>query len=126
MNGWMGERAKTKVSEIPVATRRRLVCLQLPELAVRVLSLSLSWRLETSISVATNQNFPPITRRAARDRLFNPCSHFGPLADANDAIAVYSLVAASGEPSILQILAYLSLAIVETHRRRIKRLSRGN
>jgi len=35
MDGRMGERAKTKVSEIPVATRRRLVRLQLPELAVR-------------------------------------------------------------------------------------------
>lgn len=80
--------------------------------------------LETSISVATNQNFPAITRRAAHDQLFNLYSHFRPLADTNDCIALYSLIAASGEPSILQILAYL--ASVETHRRRIKRLSRGN
>lgn len=51
-------------------------------------------------------------RRAARDRLFNPYSYFGLFANANDSVAVYSLVPASDEPSILQILAYLG-----THRR---------
>jgi len=53
--------------------------------------------LKTSISVATNQNFPAITRSAAHNQLFNLYSHFRLLADANDCIAVYSLIA-SGEP----------------------------